>query len=378
MDREEYVFTGENGAGSTSVCVLADKAAAEAIAIEVVEGATPDVKVGQPEAARGEDAVSAAPADATGAEAEVAQGVDADAEEGARKDSRTSDAEEGARKDSRTSDAEEDARKDSRTSDTEEDARKDSRTSMDDTDSRTSDSDSRTGESDVGGDACEAIAAGEAVAADEAEDVGADVQPGQVIEALLFAADTPLSAGRLAELSGLVAAREMASVVEALNEKYAAAGLSFRIEEIARGYQMLTVPAYQPWLAKLDKHRGQTRLTAAALETLSIVAYKQLVIRAEVESIRGVACGDGLNRLREMGLIKIVGRAEIIGRPMLYGTTKKFLDVFGLADLDDLPAMETLSFKRPAAVVAPAVTAAVTMMALPEGVSEPAVAAAGA
>jgi segregation and condensation protein B len=172
----------------------------------------------------------------------------------------------------------------------------------------------------------------------------------QVIEALLFAADAPLSAARLAELSGLVAAREIAPAVNALNEKYAAAGLSFRIEEIARGYQMLTLPAYQPWLAKLDKHRGQTRLSAAALETLSIVAYKQPVIRAEVESIRGVACGDVLNRLREMGLIKIVGRAEIIGRPMLYGTTKKFLDVFGLADLDDLPAMETLSFRRPPSV----------------------------
>lgn len=110
---------------------------------------------------------------------------------------------------------------------------------------------------------------------------------------------------------------------------------------------MLTLATYRQWLARLEKHRNQTRLTDAALETLSIVAYKQPVIRADVEAIRGVACGEVLNRLREMGLVKIIGRAEIVGRPMLYGTTRKFLDIFGLADLDDLPPMETLSLKRP-------------------------------
>lgn len=171
--------------------------------------------------------------------------------------------------------------------------------------------------------------------------------PAQVIEALLFTSDAPLSAARLAELSGLGSAREVARHIETLNEKYAAACLSFRITAIARGFQMLTLPAYQPWLARLDAHRGQTRLSAAALETLAIVAYKQPVIRADVEAIRGVACGEVLNRLREMGLAKIVGRAEIVGRPMLYGTTRKFLDVFGLADLDDLPPMEALTLRRP-------------------------------
>ncbi len=180
-----------------------------------------------------------------------------------------------------------------------------------------------------------------------------ELEPAQVIEALLFSADIPLSAARLAELSGCVPARDVPGLIETLNEKYAAASLSFRIEGIARGYQMLTLPAYQPWLVKLDKHRGQSRLSAAALETLSIVAYKQPVIRADVEAIRGVACGDVLTRLREIGLIKIVGRAEIIGRPILYGTTRKFLDVFGLPDLDDLPPMETLSLRRPAPAVVP-------------------------
>jgi len=193
----------------------------------------------------------------------------------------------------------------------------------------------------------------------------AELEPAQVIEALLFSADIPLSAARLAELSGRVPAREVPVLVEVLNEKYAAAGLSFRIEGIARGYQMLTLPAYQPWLVKLDKQRGQARLSAAALETLSIVAYKQPVIRADIEAIRGVASGEVLTRLREIGLVKIVGRAEIIGRPMLYGTTRKFLDTFGLEDLDDLPPMETLSLRRSSAVTTPPVASAEPVPEMP-------------
>ncbi len=182
-----------------------------------------------------------------------------------------------------------------------------------------------------------------------AEEAPAEFAAARVIEALLFASDAPLSAARLAELAGAGTASEVRAHIGALNEKYAAAGLSFRVEEIARGYQMLTLPVYQPWLAKLDKHRGQNRLTSAALETLSIVAYKQPVIRADVEAIRGVACGEVLNRLREMGLVKIMGRAEIVGRPILYGTTRKFLDVFGLADLEDLPPMESLLLRKASA-----------------------------
>lgn len=173
-----------------------------------------------------------------------------------------------------------------------------------------------------------------------------EVNPAQVIEALLFASDTPLSAGRLAELAGTGSVKDVRGYIEELNKKYAAAVLSFRIEEIACGYQMMTLPVYRPWLAKLDAQRGRTRLSPAALETLSIVAYKQPIIRADVEAIRGVACGEVVNRLREMGLVRIIGRAEIIGRPMLYGTTRKFLDVFGLADLDDLPPLEMLNLRR--------------------------------
>jgi segregation and condensation protein B len=173
-----------------------------------------------------------------------------------------------------------------------------------------------------------------------------EATPAQIIEALLFSSDTPLSLNRLSELVGERSTTQIRLHIADLNDKYTAAGLSFRIEEIARGYQMMTQPRFKPWLARLVKQQAQTRLSGAALETLSIVAYKQPVIRADIEAIRGVACGEVLNRLREMGLVRIVGRAEIVGRPMLYGTTRKFLDTFGLADLDDLPPMEMLSLRR--------------------------------
>lgn len=186
-----------------------------------------------------------------------------------------------------------------------------------------------------------------------APDTAPEPSPEQVVEALLVASDAPLSAAKLAELADLSGAREAERIVAALNDKYAALGLSFRVEEIARGYQLLTRPAFSPWLAKLDKHRAQNRLSAAAMETLAIVAYKQPIIRADIEAIRGVASGEVLNRLREIGLVRIVGRAEIVGRPILYGTTKKFLDVFGLPDLESLPPMEALILKRTAPAVEP-------------------------
>lgn len=169
--------------------------------------------------------------------------------------------------------------------------------------------------------------------------------PMRVVEALLFAADAPLSANKLAELVGAGTQTEVRLAIASLNDQYRELGMSFRIEEIARGYQMMTLPEYRPWLAKLNRQRSETRLSDAALETLAIVAYKQPIIRADIESIRGVACGDSLNKLRDLGLVRIVGRADVVGRPMLYGTTRKFLDLFGLADLDDLPPMEALKLR---------------------------------
>jgi segregation and condensation protein B len=176
----------------------------------------------------------------------------------------------------------------------------------------------------------------------------------RILEALLFGSDAPLSASKLADLAG-GSQTEVRLELANLNDTFRDAGLSFRIEQIAGGYQLMTLPEFQPWLARLHRHAGQTRLSDAALETLSIIAYRQPIIRADIEAIRGVACGDVVNRLREMGLVKVVGRAEIVGRPLVYATTKKFLDVFGLADLNELPPMEALSL-RPVRAAIPAIS----------------------
>lgn len=197
---------------------------------------------------------------------------------------------------------------------------------------------------------------GQVVATEDAAREAEETATAQVIEALLFSSDAPLSAARLADLVESATPAVVRKHIAAMNEKYARAGLAFRIEAIARGYQMMTLPDFRPWIAKLNKQRCETRLSAAALESLSIIAYKQPVIRADVEAIRGVACGEVVSRLREMGLIRILGRAEVVGRPLLYGTTKKFLDVFGLADIEDLPPMEALRVKpvsRPVEEVEP-------------------------
>lgn len=181
------------------------------------------------------------------------------------------------------------------------------------------------------------------VAQDDRADDATDVTPESIVEAILFAADSPVSAAKVAQILKSCTASEVKKHIAALNDRYEAAGASFRIEEIANGFQMMTLPPYNVWLSKLLKVRKDSKLSPAALETLAVVAYKQPVIRVTIEEIRGVAVGDILLRLREMNLIKIVGRAEEIGRPMLYGTTRRFLEVFGLASLEDLPKVEVLT-----------------------------------
>ncbi len=176
-----------------------------------------------------------------------------------------------------------------------------------------------------------------------AQDINAQVTTESVIEAILFASDEPLSAERLvniAEFNGGV--KQVKKCIETLNEQYSQSGRAFRIEEIAGGFQMMTLPEYNNWLKNLLRQRADNKLSPAALETLAIIAYKQPIIRADVEGIRGVACGEMLRSLMYKGLVKIVGKAEILGRPLLYGTTKKFLEVFGLNDLKDLPKAEEL------------------------------------
>lgn len=168
-----------------------------------------------------------------------------------------------------------------------------------------------------------------------------------VVEAILFASDEPLTAARLVSVVETGSVKQIRQCVKNLNKKYAAGNCAFRIEPIAGGYQMMTLPPYNHWLKKLLRVRRDSKLTQAALETLAIIAYKQPIIRADVEAIRGVASGEVIRNLMYKGLVKIVGRAEVLGRPMLYGTTRKFLDIFGLNSLKDLPKVEEL--KRPEA-----------------------------
>lgn len=176
----------------------------------------------------------------------------------------------------------------------------------------------------------------------EETDKTSEIQAEQIIEAVLFGSDTPLPPARIAQLVGAGDAKAVRRHIDSLNQRYDENGHAFRIEEIAGGYRFLTRPQYNTWLSRLREDRAETRLSPAALETLAIVAYKQPIVKADIEAIRGVAVGEVVNRLREMNLVKIVGRAEELGRPMLYGTTKRFLEVFGLANLDDLPQIEAL------------------------------------
>ena len=192
----------------------------------------------------------------------------------------------------------------------------------------------------------EAEAEGEAFegpAAEDDDDPDAiDATLESAIEAILFASDEPLVAQRLVNIAEVGSVKQIRDCVDSLNEQYAKNGRAFRIEQIAGGYQMMTLDVYNHWLKKLVKVRTENKLSPAALETLAIIAYKQPIIRADIEAIRGVAASEMIRNLMYKGLAKITGRAEVVGRPMLYGTTKKFLEVFGLNTLKDLPKTDEL------------------------------------
>jgi segregation and condensation protein B len=162
-----------------------------------------------------------------------------------------------------------------------------------------------------------------------------------LVEAIFLAADEPLPLRKLARAADLADTAEARKIVRKLQELYDKDGTAFQVEEIAGGFQLLTRPEYHRWLVRL--RTGQDlRLTAAARETLAIVAYRQPIMRADIEAIRGVHCGEILRLLMEKGLIRIAGRDNSLGRPQLYGTTKKFLQMFGLKSLKDLPEVEDL------------------------------------
>jgi segregation and condensation protein B len=178
----------------------------------------------------------------------------------------------------------------------------------------------------------------------------------RVVEALLFSAQKPLSIHELAaavkgagaedELSPNEFRRateaEIAAAIEQLKIEYIQEHRAFQIIEKAEGWQLATDPAFAPWVRQLFPVPKPARLTAPALETLSIIAYRQPITRADVEAVRGVNIDGVLQTLMERGLVKIAGRSEIPGRPLLYETTQFFLDHFGLRTLDELPNAEEL------------------------------------
>lgn len=163
-----------------------------------------------------------------------------------------------------------------------------------------------------------------------------------VVEAILMIAKEPLSARKIAAMAGLADPTQARSLARQLNEKYDKCGNAFRIEEIAGGMQLLTRPQFASWLRRLEHVPGETLLSQGMLETLAIVAYRQPMPRAEMEAIRGVSCDEVLRQLMQRDLVRICGRQEELGRPYLYGTTKRFLSLFGLQSLDSLPRAQKI------------------------------------
>lgn len=168
-----------------------------------------------------------------------------------------------------------------------------------------------------------------------------------IIETLLFITDKPLSApkiNQIAEIGDLALTRD---IIQEIQNDYVNSGRAVQVLEIGGGFQMCTKPEYGRWVRKLYNEKMSTRLSPAALETLAIVAYKQPVTRAEIEMIRGVDISGPLEKLLDRGLIKIAGKKEVAGRPLVYATTEQFLRVFGLNHLSELPDMKTFAAKGP-------------------------------
>lgn len=157
------------------------------------------------------------------------------------------------------------------------------------------------------------------------------------IEAVLFLAKEPIPSRKLSRYANLADGTEARTLVNQLNQRYDKRGSALRVEQVGGGYQILTRGQFAPWLRRMRHVPGETRLSSPALEALAVVAYRQPIPRAEVEAIRGVSCGEILRQLMESDLIRIGGRGQDLGRPYLYVTTRKFLQLFGMKSLEQLP-----------------------------------------
>ncbi len=163
-----------------------------------------------------------------------------------------------------------------------------------------------------------------------------------IVEALIFASDLPLSIAKIKEILNDLGAREIRKAVKQLNEQYEQCGSALQIVEVAGGFQMVTRPQFAGFVSQLYKSRQGQRLTQKALETLAIIAYKQPITKQEIEHIRGVNVDAVMRTLIERNLVTVVGREKAPGNPLLYGTTKDFLQYFGLKSLDDLPKLKEI------------------------------------
>ena len=162
-----------------------------------------------------------------------------------------------------------------------------------------------------------------------------------IIESFLFVAEEPLTIDRIKSILKQAERNEIQNALIELSEEYEARKGGFLLREVAGGYQFRTRPEYREWIKLLIQPKS-LRLSKAALETLAIIAYKQPVIRSDIEYIRGVDCGGILRMLLERKLTRVLGRKEIPGRPLIYATTKQFLEIFDLKDLKDLPTLEEI------------------------------------
>jgi segregation and condensation protein B len=162
------------------------------------------------------------------------------------------------------------------------------------------------------------------------------------LEAVLFMSRIPLPSRKLSQLAELEDGTQARTMVSKLNQHYDRTGRAFHVKRVAGGFQMRTRPQFADWIRRLDHTPKPTRISAPALDTLTVVAYRQPIIKAEIEAIRGVSCGEMLRQLLESGLVKIAGRSEKLGRPFLYATSKEFLTQFGFNSLNDLPRAQQL------------------------------------
>jgi segregation and condensation protein B len=162
------------------------------------------------------------------------------------------------------------------------------------------------------------------------------------VEAALIVAEGALTARKLAQSAALLDAGESRELVEQLNAAYDATGSAFRVERVGAGYQLFTRPVFARWLDRIHERQARLKLSPPALETLTVIAYRQPITRADIEAVRGVQSAELLKQLMERGLVKIVGEDDSLGRPYLYGTTRQFLEHYGLRHLDELPNAEQL------------------------------------